>query len=171
MTSINPYPKIKTYVLSLNEYPRTYLGKQPIPVTTKMTSTMLSNNLVYAFVPAGSEVSENFYIGSRIAGTNRNVEHLASLLLLRQQDTKHPRQIRNSDSSYSSGSSLVEYVLKVGGWANMRTVILLQEPTFRKRKEFINMYSNYVNNINEEDILLFFNDELLESKNRLSFLY
>lgn len=36
MTSINPYPKIKTYVLSLNEYPRTYdyLGEQPIAVTT-----------------------------------------------------------------------------------------------------------------------------------------
>lgn len=147
MTSINPYPKIKTYVLSLNEYPRTYLGEQPIPVTTKMTSTMLLNNLVYAFVRtkcSRSEVSENFYIGSRIAGTNRNVEHLASLR----------RHIRNSDSSYSSGSSLVEYVLKEGGWANKCMVILLQEPSLRK--EFIHMYPNYVNNINEEDILLFF---------------
>lgn len=113
-----------------------------------MTSTMLLNNLVYAFVPAvpfgRSEVSENFYIGSRIAGTNRNVEHLASLR----------RHIRNSDSSYSSGSSLVEYVLKEGGWANKCMVILLLEPSLRK--EFIHMYPNYVNNINEEDILLFF---------------
>lgn len=84
-----------------------------------MTSKMLSNNLVYAFVPAGSEVSYNFYIGSVIAVTNRNVGDLASLR----------RQIRNSNSYFSSGSSLVEYVLKAGGWVNMRMVILLLEPS------------------------------------------
>lgn len=137
-----------------------YLGDHPIPVTTKMTSIMLSNNLVYAFVPAGSVIAENFYIGSRIAGTNRKVENLATVR----------RQIRNSDNSRSNGSSLVEFVLKAGGWDNMLMVILLQEPSLRK--EFINMYPNHVNNNNEEDILLFFlNDGLLEFKNRLLFLH
>lgn len=62
MTSINSYPKIKTYVLSLNGGNSTYLGEQPIPVSTKMTSSMLLNNLVYALLSTESEVCDNFYI-------------------------------------------------------------------------------------------------------------
>ena len=46
LTSTNPYPKIKTYVLSLYDSPLTYLGDQLIPLSTKMTSLMLSNNLI-----------------------------------------------------------------------------------------------------------------------------
>ena len=126
LTSTNPYPKIKTYVLSLYDSPLTYLGDQPIPLSTKMTSLMLSNNLIYAFVPAGSDIAEKFYIGSRIAGTNRNVEHLATVR----------RKIRNNGNSRSSASSLVEFVLKSGGWDNMLMVILLQEPSFKQKRVY-----------------------------------
>ena len=77
MTSINPYPKIKTYVLSLNGGNITYLGEQPILVNTNITSSMLLNNLVYALLSTENVEADNFYIGSRIAGTNRNIEHLA----------------------------------------------------------------------------------------------
>lgn len=103
LTSKDPYPKIISYVESLQVYPYTFLGESLMAVSTKMTTLMLKNNLVYALLPAPEKVDRNendlgsqYYIGSRIAGTNRNVGHIA---LLRNKENSSLKKINNSSLS------------------------------------------------------------------------
>jgi len=44
-----------------------------------LTLNTIKNNLVYILLPINTNDSKDCYIGSRIAGSNRNVGHIDSL--------------------------------------------------------------------------------------------
>jgi hypothetical protein len=78
LTAIQPYPKLTTNVLN-NKLPYIFLVKQAIAFNARMTLDTIKNNIVYLLLPINSNESQDCYIGSRIAGSNRNVGYLDSL--------------------------------------------------------------------------------------------
>jgi hypothetical protein len=140
LTAKDPYPSLKLPTLSdvtslIAEFSTVVLGT--------MNPAVISYSTVYAI---GSPGDQDFYVGSRIAGSNRAGTH-------RQQLRRRLRSV-NSDISSQSLSSLQQFVVDKGGYHNVMMGSLVIEPSLTQ--EFGLSSPDYTLGSNEAEILLYF---------------
>jgi hypothetical protein len=77
LTAIQPHPNLVAKVL-YNNLPFTILANQAMVFTLRMTIETIKNNSVYVLLPIKTSEHQECNIGSRIAGSNRNVGYVES---------------------------------------------------------------------------------------------
>lgn len=162
LISTKSLPKINTKVLSLKKFPHVILAElasEVLPVLNKIT---LLYSSVYVFMAKNGDRTK-FYIGSRIAGSNRNKNYLEivkKILEPKISKSNYSNLIESMGIEENKTKGLIkkiltlleQFVIKVKGWSNIKLGYLVLEPSIRR--EYIKQSDkNYKLNVNEYDIL------------------
>lgn len=130
LISTKSLPKINTKVLSLKNFPHVILAElasEVLPVLNKIT---LLYSSVYVFMAKNGDIT-NFYIGSRIAGSNRNKNYLEivkKILEPKISESNCSNLIESMGIEENKTKGLIkkiltlleQFVIKVKGWSNIK---------------------------------------------------
>lgn len=115
-------------------------------VLSVMNPTVLPMSTVYAI---GNPTSEDLYIGSRVAGSNRATGHRHELRL----------NLRDKGPASTKLSLLQQFIVSLGGFSNATWGFLVIEPSLATEFRFINPL--FQPNANELFILRYFDQWII----------